>query len=259
MWSPALDKAHEHLQYWKQRRLAFDDAHKTKALLAKSIDLEIEDYGEKSLAAVISHSHKAEQQLFKVQNQDREYRVQYLLNMAEKYAMENDLSKETAIRELLCHEELRDTFRTIREQMGTMRSPQMTEVWIQPTHGSEKIILDNSSVVEPHLLARNREKLRDAHGTPFAGGTLSQYLDDSGNSDFAYRVLQGNYLPELNDVHPTIKSYVESLAFDNLAGPDSVNVELTPEQYRNFWKKKEGNHGYFPIRITHWALQIQSR
>ena len=152
MWSPALDKAHEHLQYWKKRRLAFGDVAKTGALLVVADKLEIEDYVDKDLAAVISHSHEAEKQLFKIQKQDKEYRVQYLLQMAEKYAMENDLSKETAIRELLCHEEVRDTFRTIRERMGVTRSPQMTEVWLQDSDTNDKTVLGNSHDVETHLL-----------------------------------------------------------------------------------------------------------
>ena len=51
--------------------------------------------------------------LRQIKYQYKEHRVQYLLDMANHYAMENNITRETAIRELIIHEELRDTYQRI--------------------------------------------------------------------------------------------------------------------------------------------------
>ena len=257
MWSPALDAANAQFTYWKMRREAYGDVSKTGELLLKSDSLDIEDYVDKSMSAIIDHSHECERRLRQVQAKDKEYRVQYLLQMADKYSMENDISRETAIRELLCHEEVRDTFRTIRHYMGAPRSPQMTEVWInEGTHS--KIVLDDSESVEQHLLARNKEKLFDANNTPFAGGGLSSYLGEHGNSDFATRALLGSPLPEIEDVDPVIKDYILGLQYDKATIPDSVDVSMTVDQYKAFWKKKRENTvtSPFGLHVGHYKASI---
>ena len=51
--------------------------------------------------------------LNKIQEKDKEHRIQYLLDMADHYAATNNVSRHIAIRELLTHEELRDIFQKI--------------------------------------------------------------------------------------------------------------------------------------------------
>ena len=67
--------------------------------------------------------------LHKIQNKDWERRQEFLNNLAEKYASENKIPKELAIRELMHHEELRELFRHIRIKMKGMRTPQLSEIW----------------------------------------------------------------------------------------------------------------------------------
>ena len=51
--------------------------------------------------------------------------------MADHDAAINKIPRHTAIKELLVHEKLRDTFQKIGQKMKNKRSPQMREVWVQ--------------------------------------------------------------------------------------------------------------------------------
>ena len=177
--------------------------------------------------------------LNQIQKQDKEYRVQYLIDLADHYAATNNISRSIAIRELLVHEELRDTYRKIGNKMKTKRSPQLREVWIQDENGEKSKVYDDSESVETHLLQRNFEHLQQAKETPFAAGSKAQYLGENGHSDFTERVLNNGYLPELDDVDPVVKRYIEGLAYSRIDIPDSVDTNLTLEEYRKFWKKKK--------------------
>ena len=74
--------------------------------------------------------------LNRVQEKDREKRVDFLNNLAEKYTSDNNIDKETAIKELMDHEVTKELFRTIRLKMNGSRAPQLSEVWIPS--GSEE-------------------------------------------------------------------------------------------------------------------------
>ena len=156
--------------------------------------------------------------------------------MVEKYASENDVTKETAVRDLMYHEELRDTFRKIQEKMSRQKSQQMIEVWLQA--GDEKIVFDTSDEVEAHILQRNKSHLQQAYDTPFAGGAMAEYLDKHGDSDFANRVLEGEFLHEVQDGDPVMKAYLETLQYPRANSENSVDTNITLQQYKEFWKNK---------------------
>ena len=85
----------------------------------------------------------------------------------------------------------------------------MSEVWIQGNSDEDKVVYDESESVEAHLLQRNCEHLQQANNTPFANGNKSIYLGNHGISDFTDRVLNKQPFPELNDVDPVIRTYIE--------------------------------------------------
>ena len=113
--------------------------------------------------------------------------------------------------------------------MKGLKSPQMREVWIMGELEDDKTVYDDSVTVENHLLERNAKHLQQAQHTPFANGDKAIYLGEHGNSDFTERVLHSQPLPELNDVDPIMRAYVEGLAYSNVEIPDSVDTTLSLE------------------------------
>ena len=116
----------------------------TGSLMIESGKLGIKDSITNTQQEIEDLIRDSSDKLRSIQMLDKEFRVQHLLENAEKYASDNDISRETAIRDLLYHEELRDTFRKIAERMKRQRSPQLKEVWIK--NGDEKIVLDTSKL-----------------------------------------------------------------------------------------------------------------
>ena len=108
---------------------------------------------------ITSELEQAYAGLKEVQKKDKEKRVEFLDNLAEKYASDNTIDKETAVRELMDHEDTRELYRTIRLKMEGPRSPQMSEVWLQGENG-DKVVLSEANEVEDHLLTRNWKHLR---------------------------------------------------------------------------------------------------
>ena len=134
---------------------------------------------------------------------DQERRVAFLNRLAEKYAEENFIEKETAIRELLDHEELLELFRMIRLKMKGVKSPQLSEVWVQ-TREEEKIVLSATNSVESYLIQRNKEYLRKVSAIPFAEGYLGDQSNYDGSGDLANKIIDGTHLQEFQKLDETI-------------------------------------------------------
>ena len=134
--------------------------------------------------------------LHKIQNKDWERRQEFLNNLAEKYASENKIPKELAIKALMHHEELRELFRHIRIKMKGMRTPQLSEIWTTD-EVQEKHIITGSREVEEHLLQRNWSQLRQAANTPFAEGEFADDIRWDGTGDMADRMVEGMSLPKI--------------------------------------------------------------
>ena len=159
VWSPALDEAVSEVQYWKVRKSQINDATKTYEIVQKGNEKGIADDISYTIPQINEALKQAYSTLHLIQKKDCERRQEFLNNLAEKYANENNISKELAIRELMSHEEPRELFRTIRLKMKGSRSPQLSEIWTKDDEG-EKNIISGSSEVEEHLLSRNLVQLR---------------------------------------------------------------------------------------------------
>ena len=148
------------------------------------------------------------------------------------------MTREVAIRELLIHEELRETYHKLDIKLNRQRSPQLSEVWVKE-EDNQKTVFDNNTSVERYLLERNESHLQQANMTPFAQGDKSIYLGDHGEGEFTQRVLNGEYLHELESSEEVMKAYLEGLAYGTLDIPESVDVTLELKEYKKFWKKKK--------------------
>ena len=137
LWSPALDEAVKEVQHWKMRKKHVKNNNKTMKLVARSKSKGLSDnrnMTKKEIDESLSDVYKT---LRKIQKKDCEKRQEFLNELAEKYARDNKLSQEQAIRELLSHEELREMFRTIRLRMVGQTSPALSEVWYNNEEGEK--------------------------------------------------------------------------------------------------------------------------
>ena len=257
VWSPALDEAVSEVQYWKLRKKKYNDQDETVRVVKKGEERGIADDIEHDMPTINESLRQAYSTLRQVQKKDGERRQEFLNNMAEKYAGENKLSKEKAIRELMSHEELREMFRTVRLKIKGARSPPLSEVWSMDKD-DQKTIITGSQEVEDHLLQRNWSQLRQAANTPFADGECGQYIGWDGTGDMANRILEGSPLPELVNQHTVIQKYIEGMAMSDPGIKNKVNVNITIEQYKSFWKTKRETTATSPfgLHIGHYKSVV---
>ena len=257
VWSPALDEAVLDIQYWKLRKNNFDNHDKTEQLVRKGTTRGISDNTGYSLTIINDSLKEAYSTLRQIQKKDCEKRQEFLNNVAEKYANENKMTKELAIRELMSHEELRDLYRTVRMKMKGVMSPPLSEVWTRD-EDNQKVIISSNTEVEEHLLHRNWSQLRQAANTPFADGELGEHIGWDGTGDMANRIVEGKPLPEIEHKHSVIKTYIEGMAMADPSIKDTVNTNISFEQYKQFWIKKRETTATSPfgLHIGHYKSVV---
>ena len=135
------------------------------------------------------------------------------------------------------HEDTRELYRTIRLKMEGPRSPQMSEVWLQGENG-DKVVLSEANEVEDHLLTRNWKHLRQAKATPFADGTMGDLLNFDGTGEVADKIVNGEDFPELESMSNVVQKYIKGMSVSDPSITDSVDVNITLEEYQHFWKHK---------------------
>ena len=74
-------------------------------------------------------------ELTKARKEAPENRVRFLERLADKYAEDNNTTRETAKRELMKHEEIREIFREISNWLKPRWEGQLQKVWIPETIG----------------------------------------------------------------------------------------------------------------------------
>ena len=262
LWSPALDTAGIEVKHWKCRRQYLQDASKTAELVNRSNELGIDDKVDSTLGEINTALANAYKSLHKIQKKDCEKRQEFLSDLAEKYAKDNKMTKEQAIRELINHEELREMHRTIRLRMGGSKSPQLSEVWINTVDGNKEI-LSNSEDIESHLLERNWSQLRQAANTPFADGEWGDTIRWDGTGDMANRMVEGEILLEIQHKKKIIQQYIEGMAVSDRSILDTLDTKISLKQYREFWKKKRETTATSPfgLHIGHFksVLDIEHK
>ena len=257
VWSPALDTAMKQVQYWTMRLRYFRNETKTGEILVWGAKLGVQDKPDLGEDAVKGELGQAKAILETVQSKDKEKRVEFLNNLAEKYAADNALDRETAIRELMDHEETRELFRTIRLKLKGSIPPQLSEVWKVGDDG-EKIVISDHQEVEDHLLSRNWTQLRQAANTPFADRELGDLLNFDGTGHISDDILMGRRFQEMNNLPDTAQEYIKGMAVRNVDDLNTVDTNISEMQYRDFWKRKRETTVTSPhgLHIGHYRSVI---
>ena len=258
VWSPALDAAVNVVYYWKMRLKHFVNAAETSALIQKGVAKGYCDERELCYSEVKKELKQAYLSLKEVQSKDKEKRVSFLSDLADKYASDNKIDKETAIRELMDHEETRELYRTIRLRMQGCKAPQMSEIWTRDNNG-EKVVLTEATEVEEHLLERNWKQLRQASDTPFATGHLGDLLHFDGSGDIAEKIIHGEHFPALDEMNEVIQKYILGMKASDPSILNTVKTDVTLKEYREFWKKKRETTvtSPFGLHIGHYKSALQ--
>ena len=258
VWSPALDEAVKAVQHWNMRRKYFANTIKSCCIIKEGKEKGMGDDEDMDYEEITSELEQAYAGLKEVQKKDKEKRVEFLDNLAEKYASDNKIDKETAVRELMDHEDTRELYRTIRLKMEGPRSPQMSEVWLQGGNG-DKVVLSEANEVEDHLLTRNWKHLRQAKATPFADGTMGDLLNFDGTGEVADKIVNGEDFPELESMSNVVQKYIKGMSVSDPSITDSVDVNITLEEYQHFWKHKRESTVTSPygLHIGHYRSVLQ--
>ena len=257
VWSPALDSAVNVVRYWTQRQKCFASKPKSTYLITKGVangmcDNTILDYEE-----ITAELAQAYSMLSDIQAKDKEKRVEFLNSLAEKYAQDNKLDLATAVRELMEHEETRELFRTIRLKLDGARAPQMSEIWL-PNGDDEKIVLSDSKEVEEHLLQRNWSQLRQAANTPFADGDLGDLLHFDGTGELGDKIVHGEDISDLDGQSDIVMRYLQGMAVKDKSILNTVKVDISMDEYKNFWKNKRETTvtSPFGLHIGHYRSAL---
>ncbi len=238
-WSTQLARAIQELQYWRCR---LRDEYETVIIKKLGMELQIE-YTKLSKVVLQVMVDTCRDKLTEIQSNARKYRQDHLDSVAQKYADQNNLSKQQAITELLSHEESRQTFNTLRQRLKPDYRGKLKTLWVATDDNgnyvkdhSRKEIYTDEKGIHHELLQRNADHLGQASNTPFAKGWLRNQLKWDGNGHLTKDILTGDLLNKRR-FDATMQLYLECMKMDDLSRMNIVKPNLTLEDYRIFWKK----------------------
>ncbi len=239
-WSPTLVEAITHLRYWRNRL-----RQKGEMAIIQKLGQQLNiQYIELSHFVIQQMINISQQRLKDVQKEARLHRQNHLEIIAQKYADQNNLSKNQAILELLSHKETRNTFQTIKQSVKPHNHSQLKALWVSMDENGNytkdpatKIVSTDKEIIHDKLLSRNTDHLGQAEGTPFAQGWLRQNLRWDGTGRLADDILTGQIL-NTKRFDSAMQSYLECLRMNDMTRLNVVTPEISLEEYRMFWKKK---------------------
>ena len=262
-WSPQLTKAIKEMAYWRARA-KYKDRNRLIKKLSDDIGIK---YVLMSRAEIQANLYRCRAQLKQVQSQSIKHRQQHLEELAATYASANNISKLTAIKELLVHESTKRMFSIMKEKMTTSTTGQLSKLWISRNNegnyvkdNSNKRILTKADEIHSALLKRNQRHLAQAQNTPFASGKWATDLKWDGTGDLGKDILSGDILNK-TVFESTTQLYFESLITSRMSKKlKPVKPILSLEEYKAFWKKKreETATSPFGLHVGHFKAATQN-
>jgi len=261
-WSPKLVLAIKTLSYWRARR-KYGQNNAVVQHLGKEAKIE---YEYQSNAEIISHIDNSRENLTIIQQESIKHRQQHLQDLADKYAKENNISRSTAVTELMSQESAKSMFALLREKLKKASTRQLQKIWISYDENgrykkdpNNKVEINSSTKAHKLLLQRNQQHLGQAKNTPFASGEWKKKLKWDGTGNIGRDILSGDILNQ-QKFNSTVQLYFESLATTRFKGKlNAIKAKLSLEEYRKFWKKKreETVTSPFGLHVGHFKAAIQ--
>jgi len=205
----------------------------------EELDLKINITKEEDIKMELERQYK-----IKEENDEKplEHRAQFLTNLSKTYASDNKMTETQAVRELLSHEDLRNTHAQIAEKMKEHRSGDLHRIWVakdksvdQQDRNKEnnRLEINDGSKLGKNILYRNKAHLRQASKTPFADSDRGKELGLDGDTEITDLMLDGKWNPK-GDTEKWIVEYVDSLKTTDPKVRDKVNGQIEEKEYRKF-------------------------
>ena len=243
-WSPVLDKAIKKVRLWtKIKKIGWykDDAGRDRLMEELNVKQTL-----MTLEKIDEKLKKVEEELCEIKSRSVEFRVTFLKDLANRYAIENKVTEEVAIRELMAHEELRDLFKDIRFKMKDRDFSQTYRLWL-PDDGSvtspppqnwkkittPPIEITDSETMNKLILERNKNHLKQAKDTPFANTILGKKLGWDGNGVMGDEILDGQWTNNY-ELHEVSVEYIKGLQQKDTSVLNKVRGSITIEEYKKF-------------------------
>ena len=262
-WSPKLDQAIKLERLWEKIvKIGWDMTNSTILILSKEMGVE-KDTKDKTEHKKILKQIKLD--VHEVKNNSKQIRVQFLKDLASKYALDNNVPYEKAVRELLVHEELREIFTEIKFGLNLLQKSQTYRIWL-PVSGraldappenwktttTGQLEITNGDEIHGKILERNNIHLQQAKHTPFASSKLGKLLNYDGSGDLTDAFLTST-ASEVG-LEGICKKYLEGLKVKNMDTLEKVDSEINFDDYKSFWKKKgkaqQLHHSDYTLGIT---------
>ena len=240
-WSPDLAQAIKRVSYWRYRLQHTEETVVTKKL-GKELSI---PYVALSRDLIHQQIQKSKQNLQEVQTNARQYRQDHLTELAQQYAKQNKITPQLAITELLAHEDVKSTFKQLRNHMKPVIGGQLAKLWISVDDNgnyvkdtSRKTVKSTGQQIHDALLQRNAVHLQQATATPFAHGNLKHRLKWDGTGKLGREILTGEVLNH-QVFNRAMQLYLESIKVQDLTRMNIIRPTLSLEDYYKFWKKKK--------------------
>ena len=261
-WSPVLARAIKTLNYWRQRL-----KHRSETTLIQHMGAQINmPYTQLSEDTIHQLINDSKQTLKAIQERAREHRKDHLEELATSYANQHSMSTQRAVVELVAHEEARNIFNALRNQLKPRSNGGLSTLWVAKDdtgkytkNHSQKVIHTDRDAIHNEILKRNAKHLQQASSTPFAKGRLRRELKWDGTGPLAEKILTGDILNE-HRFSSAMQLYLESLKVNDLSRLNTIRPNLLLEDYQNFWKKKRESTvtSPFGLHIGHYKAATQN-
>ena len=262
-WSRVLNEALCRVKYWKLRRREMEGVEHNEAMKTSLREmLQIGEEVDETLETVRTQLSMAQKDLEMARKEAPKNRVAFLDELATKYAVENRLDKEVAVREILKHEETREVYQEIGAALKPRWEGQLEKVWIPEDDSVPrreyklKEVVDKPKDLFRRLLGRNEKHLGQAKNTPFAHGRYRKKLKKDGSGKFVDAILAGE--ADTKKMDKWIAEYVKGLASGDMRAVEKVTVEVELAEYQQFWRKKRETTATSPfgLHIGHYKAVL---
>ena len=199
--------------------------------------------------------------LSNIKKSARQIRKDHLIKLADNYTKANNVTQQTAINELLEQEDIRQTFKILKNKLKPVQSPNLKTLWVSIDENgkyckdfTKKQVYGDQESIHREILRRNAEHLSQASSTPFAKGWLKKRLKWDGTGDIADNIFTGQILNK----YKIQRVYAAIPGMPTDKGSHQTRHGRTKSNSRRiheFLEEKKRNYGNFTVWTSHWPLQ----
>jgi hypothetical protein len=149
----------------------------------------------RSLSEALINQKLARSEYRRLKRQTQRLRVSFREDLAAAISSHKNISRSSALRDLINREESRDMHRRIKWMRKKYRS-QSTSGVLLPNHRGEKILVTDKDTLETAIIKENEMKFHQTEGwCPLTRGRLLQDIGLCGTGCHAQDILAGSYTP----------------------------------------------------------------